>query len=104
MAASSCNRYKRFPDLPTIGEVIRVMPTSGSACSLPPARRTPEAVVTTLRTEIHKLMARPDFTEKLNVSGSLEPLILSPADFNTLIRSDYEKYGKLIRGIGIKVD
>ena len=60
--------------------------------------------MTTLRTEIDKLMARPDFAEKLNVSGSLEPLILSPADFNTLIRSDYEKYGKVIKEIGIKLD
>jgi tripartite-type tricarboxylate transporter receptor subunit TctC len=38
------------------------------------------------------------------VSGSLEPLILSPADFTALIRSDYEKYGKVIKEIGIKLD
>jgi len=31
-------------------------------------------------------------------------LILPPADFAALIRSDYEKYGKLIREIGIKLD
>ena len=46
----------------------------------------------------------PDFAQKLNVSGSLEPLILSPADFAMLIRSDYEKYGKLTKEIGIKLD
>jgi tripartite-type tricarboxylate transporter receptor subunit TctC len=38
------------------------------------------------------------------VSGSLEPLVLSPADFDALIRSDYEKYGKVIKEIGIKLD
>ena len=61
-------------------------------------------VVTTLRTEVQKLLAPPDFAEKLNVSGSLEPLVLSPADFAALIRSDYEKYGKVIKEIGIKLD
>jgi tripartite-type tricarboxylate transporter receptor subunit TctC len=57
-----------------------------------------------LRTEMHKLLARPDFAEKLNVSGSLEPLILSPADFSAMIRADYEKYGKIVRDLGIKMD
>ena len=60
--------------------------------------------MTTLRTEIQRIMARADFAQKLNVSGSLEPLILSPADFAVLIRGDYEKYGKLTREIGIKLD
>ena len=57
-----------------------------------------------LRTEVQNILARPDFAEKLNVSGSLEPLILSPVDFGGLILSDYEKYGKLIKQIGIKAD
>ena len=60
--------------------------------------------MTTLRTEIQKILARADFAEKLNVSGSLEPLILPPSEFALLIRSDYEKYGKLIKDIGIKLD
>ena len=39
-----------------------------------------------------------------DVSGSLEPLVLSPADFDHLIRADYEKYGKIVRELGIKSD
>jgi tripartite-type tricarboxylate transporter receptor subunit TctC len=57
-----------------------------------------------LRDGIHDLLRRPDFAEKLNVSGSLEPLVLSPDDFNSLIREDYEKYGKIVRELGIKAD
>ena len=102
-ATSGQNRAKRFPDLPTIGEFYPGYAVDIWLGLFAPAG-TPEPVVTTLRTEIHKLLARPDFAEKLNVSGSLEPLILSPADFASLIHSDYEKYGKLIREIGIKLD
>ena len=94
---------KRFPDLPTIGEVYPGFEVDIWLGVFAPAG-TPEPVVTTLRTEIHKLLARPDFAEKLNVSGSLEPLILSPADFAALIRHDYEKYGKLVKEMGIKLD
>jgi tripartite-type tricarboxylate transporter receptor subunit TctC len=103
LATSGKNRAKRFPDLPTVGEFYPGYAVDIWLGLFAPAG-TPEPVVTTLRTEIHKLLARPDFAEKLNVSGSLEPLILSPADFTSLIHSDYEKYGKLIREIGIKLD
>ena len=42
--------------------------------------------------------------QKLNVTGKLEPLILSPVEFNDLIRRDYEKYRKLVADIGVKID
>jgi tripartite-type tricarboxylate transporter receptor subunit TctC len=103
LAASGKQRSKRYPDLPTVGEFYPGYAVDIWLGVFAPAN-TPEPIVTTLRTEIQKLLARPDFAEKLNVSGSLEPLILSPADFNALIREDYEKYGKIVRDLGIKAD
>jgi tripartite-type tricarboxylate transporter receptor subunit TctC len=38
------------------------------------------------------------------VSGSVEPLILTPAEFSELIARDYEKYGKIVKQIGVKVE
>ena len=103
LATSGKNRSKRFPDLPTIGEFYPGYAIDIWLGLFAPAH-TPEPIVTTLRDAVHKLMVRADFAEKLNVSGSLEPLILSPADFNHLIREDYEKYGKIVRELGIKTD
>jgi hypothetical protein len=37
-------------------------------------------------------------------SGAGEPYNTSPDEFATLIRSDYERYGKVIKSIGFKVD
>jgi tripartite-type tricarboxylate transporter receptor subunit TctC len=103
LAASGKQRSKRYPDLPTIGEFY-----SGYAADIwlglfAPAG-TPEPIVTTLRTEVQKVLARADFADKLNVSGSLEPLILSPPEFSKLIRDDYDKYGKIVHQLGIKTD
>ena len=53
---------------------------------------------------MHKLLSNAEFAKKLNVSGSLEPLVLSPADFSKLIHEDYEKYGKIVRELGIKIN
>ena len=103
LAASGKKRAQRFPDLPTIGEFYPGLEVDIWLGLFAPAG-TPEPIVSTLRTAIQKIMSRPDFAERLNVSGSLEPLVLPPADFAALIRSDYEKYGRVIKEIGIKLD
>ena len=50
------------------------------------------------------MLAQPEFTERLANAGSGEPYIVTPEEFTARIRSDYEKYGKLIRAIGVKVE
>jgi len=103
LAASGKQRSKRYPDLPTVGEFYPGFAVDIWLGVFAPAS-TPEPIVSTLRGEIHKLLARPDFAERLNVSGSLEPLILSPAEFSALIREDYDKYGRIVRDLAIKAD
>jgi tripartite-type tricarboxylate transporter receptor subunit TctC len=102
VATSGKRRAPRFPDLPTIGEFYPGYAIDIWLGLFAPAG-TPEPVLTTLRTEVHKLLANPDFAQRLNVSGSLEPLALSPADFSQLIHDDYEKYGKIVRALGIRI-
>ena len=53
---------------------------------------------------MQKALSQPDLTDKLNVTGALQPLLESPEEFAALISRDYEKYGKLAREIGIKVE
>jgi tripartite-type tricarboxylate transporter receptor subunit TctC len=65
---------------------------------------TPEPVVTKLREEVQKALREPELARRLNVTGRLEPLLASPEEFNALIEKDYEKYGKLVKDIGIKLD
>ena len=60
--------------------------------------------VTQLRNAVQRALAEPELVQKLNVTGKLEPLILSPAEFSELIRRDDEKYRKLVADIGIKID
>ncbi len=103
LAASGKHRSKRYPDLPTIGEMYPGYEVDIWLGLFAPAG-TPEPIVTKLRNEVNALLKRPDVIEKMNVSGSMEPLILPPEEFSALIRRDYEKYGKLIKEIGVKID
>ena len=103
LAVSGKKRSARFPELPTIGEFYPGYEIDIWLGLFAPAG-TPEPVVARLRMELHKMLAQADFAEKLNVSGSLAPLILSPADFSSLIRRDDEKYGRMVKEMGISLD
>ena len=46
----------------------------------------------------------PRFAKRLGNAGAGEPYITTPEEFAARIKSDYEKYGKLIRSIGLKVE
>jgi tripartite-type tricarboxylate transporter receptor subunit TctC len=92
-----------FPEMPSIAEFyLGYDLTIWLGLFAPPA--TPEPIVTRLRNAVQSALAEPELVQKLNVTGKLEPLILSPAEFNDLIRRDYEKYRKIVADIGVKID
>ena len=41
---------------------------------------------------------------RLADAGAGEPYVTTPEEFATRMKGDYEKYGKLIRSIGVKVE
>ena len=57
-----------------------------------------------LRAAVAKALAAPDVKQKLNAAGGVEPFVTTPDEFAALIRRDYDKYGKIVKTIGIKVD
>jgi tripartite-type tricarboxylate transporter receptor subunit TctC len=103
LAMSGKARSKRYPDLPTIGEFYPGYAVDIWLGLFAPAG-TPEPIVTRLREAVQTSLAKPEVAAKVNVSGSLEPLIMKPAEFSDLIRKDDEKFGKLIKDLKIKVN
>jgi tripartite-type tricarboxylate transporter receptor subunit TctC len=67
-------------------------------------RATPQAIVDRLRSELNAVLALPQVRETLVTSGAGEPYITTPEEFAALIRADHERYGAVIRSIGLKVD
>jgi tripartite-type tricarboxylate transporter receptor subunit TctC len=64
----------------------------------------PQPIIDRLRTAIAEVIAEPEFKKRLADSGAGEPYASTPDEFAARIKGDYEKYGKLIRSIGVKVD
>jgi len=103
LAVTGQRRSDIFPDLPTIAEFYPGYEVT-IWLGLFSAAGTPEPVLASLHAEVNKLLAESDVRSKLHAAGGLEPYISTPAEFTALIRSDYDKYGKVVKAIGVKVD
>jgi tripartite-type tricarboxylate transporter receptor subunit TctC len=103
LAVAGAKRSPSFPELPTIGEFYPGFENSIWLGLFGPAG-LPGEVLSRLRSEIRRTLEDPEVRERLGASGSLEPLITTPEEFAALIRRDYDRYGKLIKAIGVKPD
>jgi tripartite-type tricarboxylate transporter receptor subunit TctC len=103
LATAAKQRLADFPDLPTIAEFYPGFTNSIWLAVCAP-RATPDAVVARLRAEIRKALEAADVKDRFARSGALEPFITTPEEFASLIRADYERYGKVIKDVGVKID
>jgi tripartite-type tricarboxylate transporter receptor subunit TctC len=103
LATAAAKRLAAFPDLPTIAEFYPGF-TNSIWLAVCGTRGTPAPVVDRLRSEINKALTLPDVKERFSRAGALEPMITTPEEFTSLIRADYERYGKLIKDVGVKID
>jgi tripartite-type tricarboxylate transporter receptor subunit TctC len=60
--------------------------------------------VARLRSEVNAILAQPEVMDKLAAAGSGDPYISTQAEFAARIRSDYDRYGKVIHAIGLHVE
>jgi tripartite-type tricarboxylate transporter receptor subunit TctC len=103
LAVTGVHRSAAFPDLPTIAEFYPGFETTIWLGLFAPAG-TPEPVLALLRANVAKVLALPEVKQRLNRGGGLDPYASSPQEFEALIQRDYEKYGKIVRAIGTKID
>jgi tripartite-type tricarboxylate transporter receptor subunit TctC len=103
IASTGKVRNPATPELPTINELYPGYEALIWHGLFVPAG-TPQPIIDRLRAEIAQLLVQPEFAKRLADSGSGEPYITTPEEFAARIKGDYEKYGKLIRSIGLKVE
>jgi tripartite-type tricarboxylate transporter receptor subunit TctC len=103
LASTGTERNPATPELPTIAELYPGYEALIWHGLFVPAG-TPQPIIDRLRTEIAAVLVQPEFKKRLADSGSGEPYITTPEEFAARIKGDYEKYGKLIRSIGVKVE
>ena len=101
LAVSSSRRWPAVPELPTISEAaLPGFDVLGWFGVVAPAG-TPADVVSKLNGEIVRILKLPDVRQRLSEQGA-EAAPSTPQQFATLIRSDLQKYEKVIRAPGMQ--
>jgi tripartite-type tricarboxylate transporter receptor subunit TctC len=103
LAVTGRERSKVFPELPTIAEFYPGYEVT-IWLGLFTTAATPDSIIDRLHSTVNQALADPEVKRKLNAAGGLEPYISTPAEFADLIRRDYDKYGKIVQQVGVKVD
>ena len=101
LGVASDKRLKAFPDLPTVAEAgLAGYEMTAWIGSFVPAA-TPRQIVERLNTEFRKALEHPDVTKILGAQA-LDPMPMTPDEFAQRLRSDYDKYERLIRATGAR--
>jgi tripartite-type tricarboxylate transporter receptor subunit TctC len=103
LAALSAQRVATMPDVPTIAESGFPGFEANVWHAFIAPKGTPPAIVEKLRAEIHKALADPEVKERLaNLGAEVAPS--SPQELAALVRTEHERYAKLIREANIKAN
>jgi tripartite-type tricarboxylate transporter receptor subunit TctC len=102
LAQTTAARSQSLPEVPTFEEAgIKGLVLDQWLGVFVPAG-TPPAIVTRLNTDIGKALADPAIRANL-VQSAQEPIGGTPEAFATRVREDFEKYGRLVHELNIKV-
>src|SRR5216684_357820 len=89
-----------LPDVPTMSEAVPGYETTIWLGIMAP-KGTPPEIVERLNTEIAKIMAKPAIREAWAKQGAV-PMTMTPAQFDTYLKGDIDKWAKVIQQAGIK--
>ncbi|HYR37049.1 MAG TPA: tripartite tricarboxylate transporter substrate binding protein [Burkholderiales bacterium] len=98
LATTNKTRPALWPDTPVAAEDVPGYDSGGWFGYAAPAA-TPREIILRLNAEINRAMRDPEVSDKL-VNAGLIIVGESPEFFADLLKSDYAKYGKLVKDIG----
>lgn len=103
LAVSSAQRLAFARELPTVAEsgVPGFEHVLWSALLVP--ANTPRDIVARLNAELVKAANTPDLRERLTALGA-ETVVTNPESFAAFLKSETDKYGKIVRALGLRAD
>ena len=101
LAVCGATRAALWPDVPTLDEAgVKGYAMSSWGGVIAPAK-VPKAIIHKINRDIVEALNQPDVREKL-VSMGADVVAGTPEQFDALLRADTQRYGKLIKDVGLQ--
>lgn len=101
LAVTTAQRSQQMPEVPSVAEagVPGYEATFWMGMAVP--KGTPKSIIDKLHRETTALLKSPDIIEGFKRAGT-DAAPSDPEQFRKFIESEYEKWGKVVRAVGIK--
>ncbi len=103
LAVTSAERSPSAPELPTVSEAGLRGYEAGTWYGMLVPTGTPGGIISRLHAESVKLLKSPDVKGRLDATG-FEPIGTAPEQFGAYIRSEIEKWAKVVKNAGVRVE
>ena len=102
LAVTTATRSPELPDVPTVGETVPGYEAS-ALFGMGAPKKTPPEIIAKLNKEINAVLADPEVKKRLIELGG-DPVIATPEEFGAMIAAETEKWEKVVKFAGIKVE
>jgi tripartite-type tricarboxylate transporter receptor subunit TctC len=103
LAFSLSKRSSLTPDVPTVAETVDPGFDMAAPLGVFVAPRTPRDIVARLNRAVIDAVKAPDVVERMAAIG-MEPAGSTPEEYEKMLKEEYERFGALIRRIGLQVE
>lgn len=103
LAVGTLERSASYPDIPTIAESGFPGFEARAWQGIAGPANLPADIVTQLNAAFARAMAFPEVHQRL-LDGGLDPITGTPEDFAAFIRSEIDKWAKVAKDVGARVD
>jgi tripartite-type tricarboxylate transporter receptor subunit TctC len=102
LAVTTAARSPELPDVPTVAETVPGYEAS-ALFGMGAPKKTPPEIIARLNQEINAVLAEPEIKKRLIELGG-EPLIGTPEAFGAMIAAETEKWEKVVKFSGAKIE
>jgi tripartite-type tricarboxylate transporter receptor subunit TctC len=102
LAVTTATRSPELPDVPTVGETVPGYEAS-ALFGMGAPKKTPPEIIAKLNKEINAVLADPEIKKRLVELGG-DPVIATPEEFGAMIAAETEKWEKVVKFAGIKIE
>jgi tripartite-type tricarboxylate transporter receptor subunit TctC len=102
LAVTTAERSAELPDVPTVGETVKDYEAS-AWFGIGAPKGTPKEIIEKLNTQVNEIIQEPAMKARLAELGGV-PMVGTPEDFGKIVQSETDKWEKVVKFSGVRID